>query len=533
MLESSTFHHSNRTSGMQHSLLPPQKYDQRTSTHKLANPRRLEELDTNKLKHMASQLQNFPDELLVEVLGYLPKFDLRSARLTCTRYASIGAQWLFQRVYFAPRQAAMDDFLDISANPTFARTVTELVYDARLFLPELVAYKPFQEAFDAHIEHKFVEDDEDIAGLYQAGDGTGPINNVDDNYRTLSRSTVSKWKRKSDERYHESLANNLVRYTRLVDQQQSILEDRKDYAALFPGLKSFSNITTLIILDDFDQGREWTPLRIDDHSWYHQRSSHGNALAAPSKWPGDKRPGGAPRKKWDVRGIRTLIRAVSVYCQNLKELHLASEINDSPMTIFELGDHEHDVACTMFRRLTTLKMNVYMSTSDSEEEWQAQNDCLEGFLSEARELRHLAMGGRFDTNVFKDKIWPHLETLNWGDFAINATALKVILQAHKGTLRELTLRNVYMSGDEGWADAAEDVGKYLRLRRVSVLGVCDEVSLEENAMTYLDDEVSLAVAYSFMQSIPRTILLEEDEYTIIACPGVDPSLVEVGDSHST
>ncbi len=71
---------------------------------------------------MAPQLQDVPNELLADILGYLPKSDLKSARLTCARYGHIGAQWLFQRVYFAPRKAAIDTFLNISANPTFART---------------------------------------------------------------------------------------------------------------------------------------------------------------------------------------------------------------------------------------------------------------------------------------------------------------------------------------------------------------------------------------------------------------------------
>ncbi len=116
--------------------------------------------------------------------------------------------------------------------------------------------------------------------------------------------------------------------------------------------------------------------------------------------------------------------------------------------------------------------------------------------------------------MLANKVWPHLETLHIGDFAFNAECLKEFIQSHKRTLRELTLRKVKIFGQK-WADAAKEMGGYLRLRRVSVLGVPNSMSSPETASPYLED---LAVARSFMQSIPRTTVLDEYPYTIIACP---------------
>lgn len=481
--------------------------------------------DTNQHKHMAPQLQDFPDELLVEILGYLPKLDLKSARMTCTRYSHIGAQWLFQRVYFAPRKAAIDTFLNISANHAFARTVTELVYDGRLFLPELTAYKPFKEAFDAYIwdENNGYGFDGD-----QAGDGTESTVNVDDGIETLSRSATPGWRTIGDEDYHESLANNLFRYTRLFDQQQRILGDRKDYEALLAGLTNLPNITTVIIRDNFSQLCDWT-LGRDDQSWYIERSRREINVLAPSQWPRDMLA--AAGNEWDVRGIHNLIRAVSVHCQELKELQLASVSLGAPMTVFEMDKDLYDKACTMAQRLTSLTASLYVSRSDSNQDWQDQYDCLQGFLSHAKELCRFGMNGRIDVHLFNNKVWPHLETLNLGDLSLGAAEIKEITQAHKGTLRELTLRNVYMSGEESWCDAAEEIGKYLRLRRVSIFDVCDEVTEEANGNPYLKDETNLAVARSFMQSVPRTTLLKGHSFTIIACPGECPEEGEVGGSH--
>ena len=86
---------------------------------------------------MVTSIQNIPDELLMEILGRLPKNDLKKARLANTLWSTAGAKWMFQRVYFAPREAPIKTFTDIAANPAFARNVKELIYDGRLFLSGL------------------------------------------------------------------------------------------------------------------------------------------------------------------------------------------------------------------------------------------------------------------------------------------------------------------------------------------------------------------------------------------------------------
>ncbi|CAF9940276.1 hypothetical protein IMSHALPRED_001819 [Imshaugia aleurites] len=425
---------------------------------------------------MAPQLQDFPDELLVDLLSYLPKPDLKSARLTCTRFAHVGAQWLLQRVYFAPNKAVMEIFLNISANPIFARTVTELVYDSTLFLPELTSYKPFQEA---------------IADGLQA-----------EVYST------------------DFLADSLVSYVRLVDQQQGILEDQKDYKALITGLRNFSNIERVIVLDTYHHDH--------DRSWY-DLHFHGPHIAKTLKWPRDGHPEDDGSKKWHIRGIRNLIRTVSVLCQKLKELSLATASSCAPMTIFEMDGDEYEKACTMAQRLTSLELNLYVSRNDSHDGWHEQNGGLSKFLSETKQLRSLVASGRIDPSVFNDKVWPHLETLSWSNAGLDAKCLKAITQVHKSTLRELRFCNVKLFGDQGWIDAAIEIGKYLRLRCVTVFGVCDEVTMEATGDPYLEDEINLVVARKFMQSIPNASVSATDLFTIIACPEKG----EVGVSHSS
>ena len=178
-----------------------------------------------------------------------------------------------------------------------------------------------------------------------------------------------------------------------------------------------------------------------------------------------------------------------------------------------------DDACRMVWRLDLLKVHLYMSASYSEVEWSEQANRLNVILSEAKNLRCLAISGQIEIDLLMNRVWPRLETLNLGNIAMEADELKAIVQAYKDTLREISFRNIYIYGDEGWADVAEEVGKYLRLRKIDILGVADDVTRELNDSCYLENKVSEAVARSFMQSIPRTtILTGENQVTIFACP---------------
>ena len=434
---------------------------------------------------MAPQLPDLPDELLVEVLGCLPKADLKSTRLTSTRLACVGAQWLFQRIYFAPRKSAIETFLNISANPIFAQNVKELFYDGRLFLHEYTAYKCYSIAFESQVLCQSV------------------VNFADSELAEIHDAAMILWNDRVNEDYHESLADSLVCYARFFDQQQSILEDRKDYEALSTGLKNLPNLTTVIALDNFYGRSDFVPLRTDDHSWYQQRSQREMRLhVQPTSWARGWNDG-RETKKWDARGIQHLFQAVSKHGQNVRELHLASELANAPMSLFEMDQDVYDDACVLAQRLKLLKVHLYIPRSELDNDLFNQEDCFDGILSEAKNLSCLAMSGRIDVDFFKAKPWPHLEILRLGDIGMSLDDLKAITRAYKETLRELLLRNVYLSGEEGWIGAAKEVGKYLRLRQVSILKVSDEVTREHSDSPYLEDEDKLAVAHSFMQSISK------------------------------
>lgn len=464
---------------------------------------------------MSPQLHRLSYELVAEVLSWLPKSDLKSARLTCARLGRIGAQWLFQRVYFAPRQSAIETFLNVSSNPEFARNVTELVYDGRLFLKELTDYGSYKAAYFNACQ---LNEDIDFNIVEKAAMGEPPRfwlrDTVDEDYEDHHDD--------SHDDYHDNLVDTLVGYTHLFNEQQQIIRDKRDYEALCAGLQNLPNITAVLVLDNFFQCEDWIPVKIDDHPWYHEQSQRETAVPIPpSSWYGHgfNEELGVYEEvgDWDFRGIQNLIRAVSEHGHQVFGLNIGSERSKAPGSIFAMSQDVWAHGCRMAQRLQFLKMDFCCFCCLLHD---GQENRLGPFLSEAKQLRLLAINGHMNPNFLMNNSWPHLETLILADISLWADQLRAITQTYKGTLREIKFRFVTLFGNEEFADVAKEVGIDLRLRRVFISKVGDDLIMEETRVPHTTAEIDMAVARGFMQSIPRTTLSGDYDngFTIVASP---------------
>ncbi|CAF9931975.1 MAG: hypothetical protein ALECFALPRED_005135 [Alectoria fallacina] len=180
---------------------------------------------------MATTIRSVPDEVLVEILGKLPKKDLKKAHVKCTLWSTAGAKWMFQRVYLAPRKASMKAFTDIAANSAFALNVKELIYDGRLFLPELGSFASYRAVFCARmIEELDIYEDYTRNAL-----GGAEFDFADEVYQgsiwNMENLGAGDYMNRviagDGKEYHTNVANSLVGYVRLLDQQDSILKKAK------------------------------------------------------------------------------------------------------------------------------------------------------------------------------------------------------------------------------------------------------------------------------------------------------------------
>lgn len=191
---------------------------------------------------MASPLIGLPDELLLMVLLKVPKKDTKAARLTCTRLAGIGAHYLFQRIYFAPRRKVMEDFKCITSNPIFCKSVEELVYDSRLFID----YE-FHEGNPWECASKCTRKTTPVKGcgweaMYLMVSGSKDV-------VALAR-----------------------KYNGFYADQQAISENGDDFHLLCEGLHRMPKISTLTLWDDFRYDPDCRPAFTYAHDWYRRRT---------------------------------------------------------------------------------------------------------------------------------------------------------------------------------------------------------------------------------------------------------------------
>ena len=189
---------------------------------------------------MAIELLDLPNELLVQILGLLPGIHLKSMRLTCSLLAKIGSQRLFSRLYFAPRNAAMERLQDITADASFASHVTDLIYDARLFVPEVTSFAA----------HKMIYNEPQLYLSRVGLDRSVYRSHAAEQYRDSKHryngfhpnlSSLCSERDATTERHHEELAESLVQYTGFFDEQQHIFDGGQDLQCLRAGIEKLQS----------------------------------------------------------------------------------------------------------------------------------------------------------------------------------------------------------------------------------------------------------------------------------------------------
>ena len=71
---------------------------------------------------------------------------------------------------------------------------------------------------------------------------------------------------------------------------------------------------------------------------------------------------------------------------------------------------------------------------------------------------------------------------------------------HTHTLREMRLRNIYLSEPEGWTDAADELGKILRLNFIALASMADG---SIDGEPYITREKTESTICRFMQWVPK------------------------------
>ena len=466
---------------------------------------------------MARSIQDLPDEISTQILGYLDTSALKNARLASRKLAGSGCRWLFRRVFFAPHKAIMTIFSKIAHEPAFAIGVEELVYDARLFWPEITdpivydtIYRDTVPYTDHELTHRPV-----VAHRHSVN--------------------IHKPPHMSEERasHDETRVNISYRqYLRLLKEQEGILRREEDFHTLCGGLQKFPNLNSIVIIPyrslAYQSPRKPINLPKIVTKWYFEWSSQfwrdaiypccwysfqdqglENLLFPVMKTLGDSN---LPRRQWDKLGLSSILRAVSLHGPLITHL----QINSAFLT--ENLHRNQDVTASLKRvtlSLRYLRFDYYGANYLSPFRNLAGEEVMSLLMWLMRQtniLEHVLISSlplHSSRRFFEDMYWPRLVTLGLYNIDFELSVLTGVCQRHQATLRHLVLGDITLQAGALSEDLATKLGTFLRLQTVTL--IVDEKTAVYNDLDRLSGEL-MKLASLIMGWAPDHTLKRERGY---------------------
>ena len=474
---------------------------------------------------MTNQLDKLPSELLMEVLSWLPKVDLKQARLSCHRLRNAGDRWLFQRLYFAPREMTMDVFNQIAANPAFSRYITELIYDGRLFQQQFLEPEMYYRAHNLYVRAKGEERERALLADCERAE-----KEIRRDMRDIKRTGSAPSEREQaalkalrQRTYHGRVFKSMKQYVQFYIQQENILDTGRDKNMLLAGMKQMPNIYKLSIIDHFAKADHPSGV---EHSWYKKRSRKGFGCSlAPMGWPARYRNGfrmesddefRQSHQPWDCRGIVNILKAAATHNSKIDKLEFGLRTATAPTRILHVLFNDQISICNMARGLRYMVLHLSPAWFGADFNHYLSSDevsCLQSMLQQSKELISLDFDVPLLDDVWKDVFsglyFPRLITLQLGRLSCwTPTPLIGMLERHKASLRELSICGAKLNAEEGsWEDVAQRLGHSLNLRYVLLSGL-EEIS--EVARFHFSPDSYLGLAMLLIPSCsPHTHYIRE------------------------
>ena len=445
---------------------------------------------------MANQLDKLPVEVLVEVLSSLPKADLKQARLSCRRLRNAGDRWLFQRIYFAPREKTMDAFKHIAANPAFNRHVTEIIYDGRLFQQHFLEPEMYYKAYHVYVQLLGEEGERAVMADCERAEKEMK-RDMKDIKRTGSAPSEREraaLKALRERTYHGRVFKSMKQYVQFYIQQERIFDTGTDSDMLCAGLKQMPNIDRLSIFDRFAKADQTWGV---EHSWYENESTKDFGCSlAPMRWCGDYRvlrhQHGAEivsdedmrrtNRPWDCRGVVNFLKAAATQNPKIESVGIGLKRSNAPVNILDVFSNDPTPIHNIARGLNYLALHLSrIWTGDDFNSYVTpkQYSCVKTLLKRSKDLFSLVVDIILTYDQWNDLFcglyFPHLITLHLVHVAcLKPSDLIGFLERHKASLRELLIRQSDMKAEEGtWKDVAQRLGQSLKLRYIGLVELED------------------------------------------------------------
>ena len=438
---------------------------------------------------MAYTISDLPDEILLGIIRHVDTHSLKNARRVCRRWAKAGACRLFRRIYFAPHKDTMEIFVRITSEPAFAIGVTELVYDARVFWRLLTRTEEHDKMFASKHGGKLdgLESDEESRSASEFSGEASDTDSPTPDYKRPSLMTMAARERSYN------------RYVELYQQQNEILDSGADFLALCQGLQHLVNLKTVSIQDSFGPGSDSFYLHDPLPQWYSKWSSR---FFRPTFGPAsyiecmrtrylflDERYYGEDvfvHHPLDWRGIKNCVKSLAMRRSSIAHLHYGCQTSGLPIQVIEDSDVSKSLE-TISHELQCLKLNFMMADGNANPEYPGvfsePMSVIASMLEGAQQLTALSLSLECEFETMYQTLghltWPKLTVLELGDsdsLHMDLAFLKSMCQRHKGTLKEVKLRDVMLRRQDGfgendnctWDDVGREVGPILELSDLSL-----------------------------------------------------------------
>lgn len=298
----------------------------------------------------------------------------------------------------------MDNFTAISRHPIFSKSIKKIVYDAALNDASLLDLEIYKEVYD--FTYSATDEESDERSL--------------DQYREMYDFTSSP----TDE---ESYQRSLDQYREVFYDQQAILDTGEVFAVLKAGMDLLPNAKSFLVLDGLPDRWFW--------HWYHITGSGGwgadPTFPRSSLYSRDNHP----VVSWDLRVVRSIIRAISLSDTRIEKLALGAGglIGDAglvPFTPTQFTGVDSGHARSALRSLTNLSIQFkpssdfnsglvesHVSHSDLRRSSLKETRALVGWISDAHNLTELILefGPALDWNgsreLLETALWPSLRAV--------------------------------------------------------------------------------------------------------------------------
>ncbi|KAI9718408.1 MAG: hypothetical protein M1812_004129 [Candelaria pacifica] len=432
-------------------------------------------------------LVGLPNELLLEVLGMLPKSDLKSIRLACKQLEALANPHLFRRVHMAPNDKALRRFESVYQHLLLKSYVREIVYEAahydECYAGDMEYYGHMQSRL---LHHDSPEDGFEILQFTERD----VLNRLDSYYRTVDAKSL-----------HSSITlNSLSReghkvYRQHYEEQANILQSGKIASMLAQGLASMQNVKRITITDGILQDNG-TATALPGFAI----ESNGLPVIERESWPGYIMPADEASGGEKVNGFAAILEAIGMTTnQSVQELCITPVNSHTgiPYSTIELLAQDNVCLANVRKGVVNLHRLEIRICQDSDANYEDPEEefdsgaivlkLLSELLGAAQELRALALcpnsfislGSILE--VRHAKCWPHLTELELGGIATGASDLTDFLQQHSSTLRHLTLIFIYLE-DQGtdWASILEVMRGFLTLKKACIQRLCHQSAMWPN-----------------------------------------------------